>query len=126
MILEKLYNTVNTPSNSNTEIDIINRIADEYGLEGASKKLLFAIRKVENGKQGKEFGVLNPEAMRYANDPDAMKSFETQARWAAGTIQKRFHGDIDAFAKRWAPVGASNDPNGLNKNWIKNIKFYMK
>ena len=26
------------------------------------------------------------------------------------------------FAARWCPVGASNDPAGLNLNWLKNVR----
>jgi hypothetical protein len=107
------------------ESAVIERVAGEYGLDEEQKKLLYAIRKVENGRQGREFGVLTPEAMRYEKDPDPMKSFETQAKWAAGTIKKRYDGDIERFANRWAPVGVANDPTNLNKNWVKNVKYYM-
>lgn len=104
---------------------IINQVADEYNLQGDARKLLGSIRKVEQGRQGREFGVLEPEAMRFENG-DPVQSFITQARWAAGTIKKRFTGDLESFANRWAPtVGATNDPTGLNKNWLKNIKSFM-
>lgn len=112
-------------ANSSIEMEVINKVADEYNLNDDERKLLFVIRKIENGKQGKEFGVLTKEAMRFANDKDPMKSFITQARWAAGTIKKRYKGNLEKFAKRWAPVGAENDPTELNKNWLKNAKFYM-
>lgn len=36
-------------------------------------------------------------------------------------------GDFIAFlGSRYCPVGASNDPRGLNKNWVKNVKHYLK
>jgi len=28
--------------------------------------------------------------------------------------------------KRWAPIGAENDPKGLNKNWTKNVDAHFK
>ena len=31
---------------------------------------------------------------------------------------------IDYLGKTYCPVGASNDPNGLNKNWVRNVKYY--
>lgn len=32
-------------------------------------------------------------------------------------------GDFVAFwSKRWAPVGATNDPTGLNANWTTNVR----
>ena len=70
-------------------------------------------------------GVLNPAAMRYRGN--AKKSLRTQARWTAGTIVRRYRGGgLEYFCGRWCPVGASNDPSGLNKNFYKNIKFYME
>jgi hypothetical protein len=36
-------------------------------------------------------------------------------------------GDFIAFlGKRYAPVGASNDLRGLNRNWIKNVKHFLE
>lgn len=36
-------------------------------------------------------------------------------------------GDFIAFlGKTYCPVGASNDPWGLNKNWVKNVKYYYE
>ena len=107
------------------EKPIINQVAKEYGLDEIGTKLLHAIRKVENGSQGREFGVLVPEAMRFAKDKDSAKSLITQARWAAGTIKKRFDGDLRKFADRWAPRNVANDPDDLNKNWLPNILFHM-
>ena len=100
------------------EIKIINEVADEYNLTGESRLLLFVIRKVENGGSGREFGVLHPKAIN--------TTFRNQAQWAAGTIKKRYAGDLKAFAQRWCPIGAENDPQGLNKNWYKNADYYMK
>jgi hypothetical protein len=28
---------------------------------------------------------------------------------------------IEFLGSRWAPVGAANDPNGLNANWVANV-----
>lgn len=28
------------------------------------------------------------------------------------------------LSKTYCPIGAKNDPTGLNKNWVKNVKFY--
>jgi len=33
-------------------------------------------------------------------------------------LKKRF---VEFWAHRWAPVGADNDPKGLNANWPKNV-----
>lgn len=29
---------------------------------------------------------------------------------------------ITSWGQRWAPVGASNDPTGLNAHWVHNVK----
>lgn len=106
------------------EAQVIEQVAQQYKLSPEQTKLLYTIRKVENGRVGREFGVLNPEAMRFINDP--VLSFKTQAMWAAGTVKKRYTGDLQEFANRWAPVGVSNDPKGLNRNWVKNAEYYME
>ena len=63
-------------------------------------------------------GVLTQAAQRYKGD--FKRSLRLQAEYAAGTIKKRFNGDLEEFAARWCPVGAKNDPKGLNKHWLKN------
>ena len=107
------------------EYNIIDAVAKQYGLKGDSRNLLFAIRNQENGRQGREFGVLTPEAMRFADDLDPTKSLTIQAMWAAGTIKKRYKGDLKAFAKRYAPTGVKNDPTNLNANWLKGVQSGM-
>ena len=35
-------------------------------------------------------------------------------------------GDFIVFlGARYCPVGAKNDPRGLNKNWVKNVKYFL-
>ena len=29
------------------------------------------------------------------------------------------------FQKRWAPLNTANDPNGLNRNWLKNVRHFL-
>jgi len=34
-------------------------------------------------------------------------------------------GDFIVFlGSRYCPIGAENDPTGLNKNWVKNVRYY--
>lgn len=102
---------------------ILSNVSFDYNLTKEQEKLLYVIRKVENGGPGREMGVLTKEAQRFKGDYE--KSLDIQARWAAGTIRKRYDGDLKSFADRWCPVGAKNDPTGLNKNWYKNAFYYM-
>ena len=97
--------------------------------------LLFAIRRAENGKMGREFGVLTKEAGLKPNDT-RNDTLDRQAGWASASILKnrnRYKETdqkmpfIDFMANRWAPVGAGNDPKNLNINWSKNTsKFQNK
>jgi hypothetical protein len=87
--------------------------------------ILFAIRTAENGREGIEFGVLHPRAI------DQPNSLRVQAGWCAATISKNHkrwvdsgqHVDFITFlGNRYCPVGADNDPTGLNNHWIPNVK----
>jgi len=33
---------------------------------------------------------------------------------------------IEFLGSRYCPIGAKNDPTELNKNWVKNVKFFLK
>ena len=36
------------------------------------------------------------------------------------------HPDFISFlASRYCPIGAENDPTGLNKNWQKNVRYFL-
>ena len=89
--------------------------------------IVAAIRHAENGRAGREYGILHKKAVG--------KSYRVQAGWCAATVQKnwdRWHkagrkGDCITFlGNRFCPVGAANDPSGLNKHWIKNVTHFTK
>lgn len=97
------------------DVAIALAVAKEYHLSPFQTHALLCIRTIENGREGREYGVLTREALA--------RSQRVQARWAAGTIRRRLHQpqDLTSFARRWAPVGASNDPDGLNRHWLPNM-----
>lgn len=33
--------------------------------------------------------------------------------------------DLECMARRYCPVGAKNDPRGLNRHWIKNVGWFL-
>ena len=36
-------------------------------------------------------------------------------------------GDFIVFlGSRYCPIGAANDPTGLNKNWVKNVRYFYE
>jgi len=32
---------------------------------------------------------------------------------------------VEFLSKRYCPIGATNDPTGLNKNWLKNVRYFL-
>ena len=97
------------------EWTMLRQVAAEYELSAERTWLLAAIRLHENGRPGLEFGVGGPmdsghKAHRYR---DGIKSFRVQCAWAAGTIRKRYTGDIAVFAKRYNPYHATD--------WTRNV-----
>lgn len=104
---------------------------DAYGKYTADQLsiIVAAIRYAENGGPGKEYGILHPKCP---------KSYRAQAGWCAATVFKNFKRYLDSepmhplwiedyikfLGSRYAPVGADNDPDNLNSNWVRNVTFY--
>lgn len=87
--------------------------------------IVAAIRYTENGSYGKEYGILAK---------GCKKTYRSQAGWCAATVYKRYNAwvklgsrgsFIEYLGKSYAPIGASNDPKNLNKNWVKNVEYYV-
>ena len=128
-----------------SENDVIFKTAERIGVP---VEYLFAIRRAENGGEDLEFGIIPNK--RYNNDDDiAGKKYEDlfedptflkQASWAAHTIQNRmsewnnmskkqravYVDFVDYLGDKYCPVGAKNDPNGLNANWEPNMREFVK
>jgi len=91
--------------------------------------ILFAIRNAENGREGLEFGVMHPKAK------DQPNSLRVQAGWCAATVSKNYKRWLDSkedidfisfLGRRYCPVGAKNDPTGLNRHWITNVRAFTE
>lgn len=113
---------VNTKYFPEQELKTIVVAAKRNNCGGDLFLILLAIRKAENGGPGIEFGVLHPKA-KYTN-------LDTQAGWAAATVVKNYQrwqnsnkslNFITFLGNRYCPVGAANDPHGLNRHWIGNV-----
>ena len=101
-----------------TESAILHQVASEYELTSEERKILFAIRIVENGKAGLEMGVgdgiPNHRARREADNP--AESLHIQAQWAAGTIVKRYRGKgLNNLARRYCPPNWDNWEHMIKK-----------
>lgn len=115
------------PAVGSREAEVIVREARRSGIDPA---LLIALRRTENGRAGREFGVLSIPAF----------GLEEQARVAANTVRKtmarferqggtvvdpatgRYTEDfLRFFSARYAPAGVANDPLGLNRFHAANL-----
>lgn len=114
------------------EQTVIFRTAAEIGVPAT---FLAAIRLAENGRAGREFGVLSEEASTYDSQAricalsirnNTYRFVEKHDRWpidaATGTLGMTF---VNFMAARWAPRGVENDPNDLNAHWPKNVWKYF-
>lgn len=114
-------------------LETYKNILKQYPLLVNPYAFMLAVRMCEQGRKGREFGVMAQGAI----DTD----LKTQAEWTMTTLikdTKRWHtGElakgkkedyptfIHYFADKWAPIGAENDPNNLNQYWLPNFqKFY--
>jgi hypothetical protein len=96
-------------------------------LRGELAPLVAAIRYAENGRAGREYGILHPRVK---------PTYRSQAGWCAATVQKNYDRWVKAGRKgefvvflgnRYCPIGADNDPNNLNRHWIGNVrKFHAR
>ena len=91
--------------------------------------LVASIRYAENGRSGREYGVLHPNV-----EP----TYRSQAGWCAATVQKNWdryeqqYGNTENFdeyiaflGSRYCPIDDPRDTMGLNKYWVNNVsKFY--
>jgi hypothetical protein len=83
------------------------------------ERLATAIGKAENSK-AHPYGIMQ----RYRNT--------TPRQACINTIKHRLktfngHGDfITYLGSIYAPANATNDPKGLNKNWVNNVKYFYE
>lgn len=101
---------LNPPATQQVDKGYANRLADSiYWAEGGAKT-------------SHPYGIL----AHYKNTSPrqaCLNTINTQhKRWVKAGRPGEF---IDFMASAYAPVGASNDPTGLNKNWPKNVKRIM-
>lgn len=103
---------------------------------------LCALRKAENGRPGRELGVLSLHAPTLTDQARiAAASFRNhigrcdivhiQARGVGGLFTdaylESFSTGIPGLSSGWAPRKAENDPGGLNVNHVVNlIAFYRR
>lgn len=99
--------------------------ASEFKLsEAYVNRLANAIYKAEGGaKTNHPYGIL----AKYKTTTPRQACINTIRSKHKEWIALGSKGDfIDYLGSRYCPVGASNDPTGLNKNWIPNVRRFLK
>ena len=103
---------------------LLTTVANAY----SDEQIVNAIYKAEGGAKAQYFyGIRSIEC---SGDTECRKICSNTVR----NNRKRFadygfkdYPDYISFlASRYCPVGADNDPHGLNKNWEKNVRFYLE
>jgi hypothetical protein len=94
---------------------------------------LLALRKAEAGRPGLEFGVFGPGGNPKTAPDDQLgavsklvpvyeRDYVRQTRQpAVGNDGKYTREFLEYFSRRYAPLGAANDPKGLNRHHLPNL-----
>jgi hypothetical protein len=89
---------------------------------------LIALRHTENGGPGREYGVLSEPAPTYEDQLRiASHSLRNHIQRVMGRVPIRDTRGfltpefLQSFSQHWAPIGAGNDLNNLNKNHATNL-----
>ena len=106
------------------DIAIALKVAKELQLSREQRNLLMAIRCAENGGRGREYGVLSVKAETQYDQArvTARSILNNLRRWEEAGRPGQF---VEFMCRRWCPVGAQNDPSGLNRHWVKNVQYYL-
>lgn len=83
-----------------------------------------AIYKAEGGTKTKHpYGILSVKT----NNPRQVCINTVKANWLRFQKQTNYTDFVEFLGSRYAPTkNATNDPNSLNKNWVKNVKHFLK
>ena len=89
------------------------------------EQIVNAIFKAEGGyKATYLYGIVS---VPYENEAEARQiCFNTvrnnRVRFAN---QTKYTDYLEFLASRYCPIGADNDPRGLNKNWLGNVRYFL-
>lgn len=97
-------------------------------VNGISPSLLAGVMAQETGR-GKHVLGNNPGGVMIPGG--GLMKFDnlgTGINRTAQAVAKNWNaagGDLNRMGQRYAPVGAANDPNGLNKSWVPGVRKFM-
>lgn len=98
-----------------------NAYAESYDVEAIADAIYLA----EGGAKAKKpYGILSVSCHGEEECRDVcMNTIEANfTRWQAAGGEGDF---LEFLAGKYAPIGASNDRQNLNVNWLKNVRFFL-
>ena len=94
-------------------------VARDFGIDAA---LLQAVVNAEgNIIKAVQCSVPSVTTREQALRITARSAVHAMSDWIKGGGEERQDAFIAFWAARWAPQGASNDPNNLNEHWASNV-----
>ncbi|WP_271751749.1 glucosaminidase domain-containing protein [Cohnella sp. JJ-181] len=109
--------------------DLFQAAAKKYGID-ANMLAAIAMHETGNGTSNAVKNKYNVGGMMGKNGLMSFGSLEEGINAMASNLKRLYYDQglttIEQIQKKYAPVGASNDPTGLNKNWVNGVsKFYQ-
>jgi len=87
-----------------------------------------AIYLAEGGAKAKvPYGILSVKVKDEAEARQVcLNTIRNNRKRFADYGHKQYATYLEFLASRYCPVGASNDPSNLNKNWLKNVRYFLE
>lgn len=104
---------------------------DAAARNGLDPKLLMAIAMHETGRGTSSAFRNKKNAMGVsdANGPRVFASVEDSIYFMARQLKKNYLDKglrtVEQIGAKYAPIGAGNDPRGLNRHWVDGVSRYM-
>ena len=87
-----------------------------------------AIFLAEGGYKAKYlYGIVS---VKYKNESEARKiclnTIRNNRKRYTDYGYKKYDTYLEFLASRYAPIGVANDPNNLNRNWLRNVQYFLE
>src|SRR3990167_57192 len=88
-----------------------------------ANRLADAIYKAEGGTKTRHpYGIL----VKYKHTTPRQACLNTiRSNWNKWEKDGKRGDYIEALGRVYCPIGASNDPTGLNKHWVSNVRYWF-
>lgn len=107
--------------------DIFASVGAKYGIDPALLAAI-AVHETGNGTSNAVKNKNNVGGMMGKNGLMTFSSLEEGIEKMASNLKRNYIDKglttIEAIQKKYAPIGAGNDPNGLNNYWVNGVTRY--